>query len=217
MPAKKREPRTNEERGGACSRSHNPPQAPRIQVNGIPQIRMRAVGPSSLAARVVAKERSRRLQSPSAAVSDGREHDSERIGLRLIARTRRSRQASSRNQKSASVPGPACAPMTAPSVTTSSSSAFGRCSRTSASSSAARSGAAACATPSRYAGSSSRLRLERRRELGERLPLPAHALHRLDLSVADREDRLDLQQRARRTRPPCRCGRRAAGTRACRR
>src|SRR5204863_6425415 len=39
------------------------------------------------------------------------------------------------------------------------------------------------------------LRLERCRELGEGLPVTADALHRLDLSIADREDRLDLQQR----------------------
>ncbi len=38
---------------------------------------------------------------------------------------------------------------------------------------------------------------ERGRELGERLPLATHTFHGLDLAVPDREDRLDVQQRAR--------------------
>src|SRR5262245_46460241 len=41
-----------------------------------------------------------------------------------------------------------------------------------------------------------RLRLERRGELGESLSLSPHPLHRLDLALLDRENRLDLEQRA---------------------
>src|SRR4051794_24691812 len=44
-----------------------------------------------------------------------------------------------------------------------------------------------------------RARLEGRRELQERLPVPADALDRHDLAVGDREDRLDVEELARPT------------------
>ena len=45
-------------------------------------------------------------------------------------------------------------------------------------------------------GRVARTRLEGRRELEERLAVPAHAFHRDDLPVLDREDRLDVEELA---------------------
>ena len=98
------------------------------------------------------------------------------------------------NQKKPTVPGPACAPITAPSDVSISICACGRMSRTIFSSSTIRSGASACAMPTRSAGFVARVRLERVDELLECLAVAADALHRQHLAVADREDRLHVQQ-----------------------
>src|SRR5262249_37172061 len=78
----------------------------------------------------------------------------------------------SSNQKSPSVPGPACAPTTAPSPVTTSIAACGRSARTRASSAMRRSGATACASPTLSVGTSSVAAARRSRSSTSAFPVP---------------------------------------------
>ena len=85
-------------------------------------------------------------------------------------------------------------PTTAPSVVAISICACGRTCATSLRSASIRSGAAACAIPTLRCGESVDVDSNSVLELGERLLVAAHALQRHDLAVADRQDRLHVQQ-----------------------
>ena len=99
-----------------------------------------------------------------------------------------------RTRRSRPCPGPACVPTTAPSVVAISICACGRSCSTSSRSASQPLGRGGVRDPDLQPRRVGRRRLEQLAELGERLGVAAHALQRHDLAVADRQDRLHVQQ-----------------------